>query len=122
MSRNSSAAIRCLHRGLESSTSLNPDDYQWGPIAPQQQMAINAQFMHMSFLAFHQFPPMMAHMPHYHPGCIPLPPWMQPAVHMVNNLGEITLLCYASEWLSTYNRLASKPHGLYRKPNPFVHD
>ena len=73
MSRNSSAAIRCaFSRGLESSTSMNPDDYKWGPIAPQQQMAINAQFMHMSFLAF-QFPPMMP------PGCIP-PPWVKPAV------------------------------------------
>ena len=120
MSINSSAAIRCLHRGLESSTSLNPDDYQWGPIAPQQQMAINAQFMHMSFLAFHQFPPIMAHMPHYHPGCIP-PPWMQHAVPMVNNIGKIALLCYASSGhLGTYDSFVSKPHGINRKPNPYV--
>ena len=117
MSRNSSAAIRCFHRGLESSASVNPDDYKWGPIAPQQQMAINAQFMHMSFLAFHQFPPIMGHLSHYHPGCIP-PPWMQPAVHMVNNLGEITLICYACpEPVITHD--LSEPHGLNRsKPNP----
>lgn len=71
-------ASNCQHRAssLEECTSLNPDDYKWGSIAPPQQAMMNAQFMQMSFFAAFSFPsPMMPF-----PACVP-PPWMKPAPH-----------------------------------------
>ena len=85
MSRTSNSASRLSPRSLEACTSMNPDDYKWGAVAPQQQAAMNAQFAHMSFFAAFSFPPPPMTMSF--PGCIP-PPWMKPAHAQPQATGE----------------------------------